>query len=201
MILPIVFLSLLNLLVFVIPVDSGEKISYGITVLLALSVFMSIMSGLLPMSSESMPLVISYIFSLMVISVLTVVNSVIIVRLHHMEEKEERSHRIRENFQSTLPKIKALQNCVHPLEHAVNALQEPKVQNTLSNGQAKIANTQEDETRRMSTSSLSPSEISKTAGRVNKYKLVGKHIDMISLVVFGTVWIGTTLGFMIAITT
>ncbi|GFO45630.1 neuronal acetylcholine receptor subunit alpha-3 [Plakobranchus ocellatus] len=85
-ILPIVFLSLLNLLVFLIPVDSGEKISYGITVLLALTVFLSTMSGMLPRSSESMPLIITYIFILMVISVLTVVASIIIVRLHHLEE-------------------------------------------------------------------------------------------------------------------
>ena len=58
----------------------------GITVLLALTVFMSIMSSMLPRSSESMPLIISYIFSLLTISVLTVAVSVIIVKLHHMEE-------------------------------------------------------------------------------------------------------------------
>ena len=58
----------------------------GITVLLALSVFMSIMSSMLPSSSESMPLMISYIFILMAISVLTVVDSIVIVGLHHMEE-------------------------------------------------------------------------------------------------------------------
>ncbi|XP_059158984.1 acetylcholine receptor subunit beta-like 1, partial [Physella acuta] len=50
-ILPVVFLSFLNLMVFVIPEDSGEKIGYGITVLLALTVYMSIVSSMLPNSS------------------------------------------------------------------------------------------------------------------------------------------------------
>ncbi|XP_059158995.1 acetylcholine receptor subunit delta-like, partial [Physella acuta] len=54
-ILPVVFLSFLNLLVFVIPVESGEKIGYGITVLLSLSVYMSIVSSLLPSSSLTTP--------------------------------------------------------------------------------------------------------------------------------------------------
>ena len=47
-VMPVVLLSALNIMVFLIPVDSGEKISYGITVLLALSVFLSIVADMLP---------------------------------------------------------------------------------------------------------------------------------------------------------
>ncbi|CAL1535034.1 unnamed protein product, partial [Lymnaea stagnalis] len=84
-ILPVVFLSFLNILVFVIPVESGEKIGYGITVLLALSVFMSIVSGMLPRSSLNMPNVTIYLFFLLFLSMLTVIDSIIIVYLHHKE--------------------------------------------------------------------------------------------------------------------
>ena len=46
-ILPVVFLALLNILVFLIPVESGEKIGFGITCLLALAVFLSIIRWVL----------------------------------------------------------------------------------------------------------------------------------------------------------
>ncbi|XP_059159006.1 acetylcholine receptor subunit beta-like 1 [Physella acuta] len=85
-ILPVVFLSFLNILVFIIPVESGEKIGYGITVLLALSVFMSIVGGMLPRSSLSMPNVTIYLFILLIISMLTVIDSIVIVYLSHKEE-------------------------------------------------------------------------------------------------------------------
>ncbi|XP_059159007.1 acetylcholine receptor subunit beta-like 1 [Physella acuta] len=85
-ILPVVFLSFLNILVFIIPVESGEKIGYGITVLLALSVFMCIVMGMLPRSSRSMPNVTIYLFILLIISMLTVIDSIVIVYLSHREE-------------------------------------------------------------------------------------------------------------------
>ncbi|KAK0064712.1 neuronal acetylcholine receptor subunit alpha-6, partial [Biomphalaria pfeifferi] len=56
-----------------------------ITVLLALSVFMSIISGMLPRSS-TLPRVTIYLFILLAISVLTVVDSIIIVYIYNKEE-------------------------------------------------------------------------------------------------------------------
>ena len=50
--LPIAFLSVLNVLVFIIPVDSGQRVSYCITVLLSISVFFTIVSDTLPKSSD-----------------------------------------------------------------------------------------------------------------------------------------------------
>lgn len=200
MLLPIVFLSLLNLLVFVIPVDSGEKISYGITVLLALSVFMSIISSLLPSSSESMPLMISYIFILMIISVLTVVDAIIIVGLHHMEEKEEKSQKAKANFRSTLPKLSLLKKAVAPF-------QTPPVG---KDGQASPekpglddVNSENGETPRKSKSSpptlhTALPQIAEPPA-VNKYKMIGRHIDTVSLMIFSVIWISVTLGFMLAI--
>ncbi|GFN98819.1 hypothetical protein PoB_002532500 [Plakobranchus ocellatus] len=46
---------------------------------------------MLPRSSESMPLMVRYIFCLLIISVLTVVDSIIIVRIHHMEQEQKGS--------------------------------------------------------------------------------------------------------------
>lgn len=55
-ILPCMMMSVLTLLVFCLPPDSGEKIALGVTVLLAFSVFMLAISEKLPETSESIPL-------------------------------------------------------------------------------------------------------------------------------------------------
>ncbi|XP_053399139.1 neuronal acetylcholine receptor subunit alpha-6-like [Mercenaria mercenaria] len=51
-IMPIIMLSALNIFVFVLPCDSGEKASYSITVFLAFAVFLSIISATFPENSE-----------------------------------------------------------------------------------------------------------------------------------------------------
>ncbi|KAK3775782.1 hypothetical protein RRG08_047970 [Elysia crispata] len=184
--LPIVFLSLLNLMVFVIPVDSGEKIGFGITVLLALSVFMSIISAMLPRSAESMPLMIRYIFCLLIISLLTVVDSIIIVRLHHMEEKGEQLPPVAEtkNLSSYIPKVMtpSLRQTMSPLES--------------------LRSFPEDQDSRSGSGSRSTSPHSDVSSqskvKTNRYKMVGTHIDLISLVLFGIVWVAVTVEFMIS---
>ncbi|XP_046560402.1 neuronal acetylcholine receptor subunit alpha-3-like [Haliotis rubra] len=78
-IIPVVVLSFLNIFVFSLPCDCGEKVSYAITCLLALTVFMSIVSGLLPKSSDNIPMVTLYLTCLLGISVLSVVATILIV--------------------------------------------------------------------------------------------------------------------------
>ncbi|XP_067675943.1 neuronal acetylcholine receptor subunit alpha-3-like [Haliotis asinina] len=78
-ILPVVVLSFLNIFVFLLPCDSGEKVSYAITCLLALTVFMSIVGELLPRSSDNIPKVTMYLTCLLFTSVLSVVATILIV--------------------------------------------------------------------------------------------------------------------------
>ncbi|XP_050409464.2 acetylcholine receptor subunit alpha-like [Patella vulgata] len=70
--LPIIILSFLNAAVFAVPVDSGEKLSYVLTVLLSLAVFMSTVSGMLPTTSNHTPYITIYLSCLIVISTLSV---------------------------------------------------------------------------------------------------------------------------------
>ena len=49
-------MSLLALLVFYLPPDSGEKVSLGITVLLSFSVFLLLVAENVPKTSEFVPL-------------------------------------------------------------------------------------------------------------------------------------------------
>ncbi|XP_059158986.1 neuronal acetylcholine receptor subunit beta-3-like [Physella acuta] len=119
-ILPVVFLSFLNLLVFVIPVDSGEKVGYGITVLLALSVYMSIVSNMLPSSSLYTPRLTLYLFILLIISMLTVIVSIVIVFIHNLEEKEVAHLKAKANFKSAMKKVTNLKKATTRVETVTN---------------------------------------------------------------------------------
>ncbi len=54
---PCILLSLLGLLVFWLPCDSGEKVALEITVMLSFSVFLIIASDNLPVTSDNIPLI------------------------------------------------------------------------------------------------------------------------------------------------
>lgn len=84
-ILPIVMLSVLNMFVFVLPCDSGEKASYAVTVFLAFAVFLTIISSALPRNSESLSIFSVYIIILTVQSTLITITALIILRIRQFE--------------------------------------------------------------------------------------------------------------------
>ncbi|ESO97388.1 hypothetical protein LOTGIDRAFT_96270, partial [Lottia gigantea] len=51
--LPVLLLAFLNIFTFVIPAESGEKLSFGVTILLSLAVFLSYINSMMPQTSES----------------------------------------------------------------------------------------------------------------------------------------------------
>ncbi|GFO45013.1 fatty acid-binding-like protein 5 [Plakobranchus ocellatus] len=53
---PTLALSFLNILVFVLPADSGEKVGYSITVLLSVMLMMGVTTDVMPESSDVVPL-------------------------------------------------------------------------------------------------------------------------------------------------
>ena len=59
--LPILMMATMNILVFVIPPESGERISHAITVLLAVAVYLTIVEENLPKSSSPMPIFCYYL--------------------------------------------------------------------------------------------------------------------------------------------
>ncbi|KAH9488936.1 Neuronal acetylcholine receptor subunit beta-4 [Bulinus truncatus] len=181
-ILPAIILSFLNIMVFVIPADSGEKISYGITVLLALSVFLSTVGGMLPRSSN-VPMVTVYLFILLIISMLTVINSIIIVYLHHKEEREEQHQKARTYFTRAFNKITQLRQAVTP----VTSIAKDTVDQIADVGSDKGVG-------------YKGSRRQKQDGpRVNRYRVIGKHIDLVSFVVFLITWSVVTISVMVKI--
>ncbi|XP_063045956.1 neuronal acetylcholine receptor subunit alpha-7-like [Engraulis encrasicolus] len=83
LIIPCMLISGLALLVFLLPADSGEKISLGITVLLSLTVFMLLVAEIMPATSDSVPLIAQYFASTMMIVGLSVVVTVLVLQFHH----------------------------------------------------------------------------------------------------------------------
>ncbi|KAH9502940.1 hypothetical protein Btru_072420 [Bulinus truncatus] len=67
-IIPVVMLSCLNVLVFILPSDCGERMALAVTVLLAFTVYLGIISDNIPKTSESLSLLAIYLASLTPIS-------------------------------------------------------------------------------------------------------------------------------------
>ncbi|CAF3356497.1 unnamed protein product [Rotaria sp. Silwood1] len=82
-IFPCIWLSILSLLGFCLPPDSGEKITLGITVLLAFSVFMLLIAESMPATSEMVPLIEIYLTIVMALTSLSIVLTVYVLQLHH----------------------------------------------------------------------------------------------------------------------
>jgi nicotinic acetylcholine receptor len=82
-ILPCIWLSILSLIAFWLPPDSGEKITLGITVLLAFSVFMLLIAENIPATSEMVPLIGIYLTVTMSLTSLSIVLTVFVLQLHH----------------------------------------------------------------------------------------------------------------------
>ncbi|TKR95138.1 hypothetical protein L596_009346 [Steinernema carpocapsae] len=80
---PCMMMSVLTLLVFFLPPDSGEKIALGITVLLAFSVFVLAIAEKMPETSDSMPLIGIYLTVVMSMTSVSVVMTVMVLNFHH----------------------------------------------------------------------------------------------------------------------
>lgn len=83
LILPIVCLGFLSQLVFIVPTEAGEKMSYAVTVFLALAVFLTMINAELPQNSESTPILSIYLVLQMLSAALVLVISALQLRLHH----------------------------------------------------------------------------------------------------------------------
>ncbi|XP_005106749.2 neuronal acetylcholine receptor subunit beta-3-like [Aplysia californica] len=103
---PTCALSFLNILVFILPASSGEKVSYSITVLLSMMVFMSTTTSVLPPTSLSVPLVTQFLTTLTIISILSVVATVFSVFVHHLRERQEAEHGMIVKVLQSLTKLK-----------------------------------------------------------------------------------------------
>uniref|UniRef100_A0A8C2IZ13 5-hydroxytryptamine (serotonin) receptor 3A n=1 Tax=Cyprinus carpio TaxID=7962 RepID=A0A8C2IZ13_CYPCA len=75
---------------FYLPPDSGERVSFKITLLLGYSVFLIIVSDTLPATAIGTPLIGVYFVVCMALLVISLTESVLIVRLVHKQDLQSR---------------------------------------------------------------------------------------------------------------
>ncbi|KAK6185906.1 hypothetical protein SNE40_008042 [Patella caerulea] len=86
-IIPVVMLSLLNVLVFILPADCGERMALAVTVLLSFTVYLGIISDVMPKTSESLSLLAVYLTTLLSLSTISVGCAGVVLNIHHKDPR------------------------------------------------------------------------------------------------------------------
>ncbi|KAH3706832.1 hypothetical protein DPMN_066222 [Dreissena polymorpha] len=87
--IPIVLLSFLNVLTFALPISSGERASYTITVILSLAVFLIITASEIPKNSDTIPVISVYITAIIALGTANVIMSLLESRLASREKYKD----------------------------------------------------------------------------------------------------------------
>ncbi|WAR04775.1 ACHA-like protein [Mya arenaria] len=86
---PLLLLSFLAVLTFVLPVTSGERASYAVTIFLSVAVFLTILSSELPSSSDNVPILSIYLAILCFDTTAIVVVTLLQLRLLTRDESDQ----------------------------------------------------------------------------------------------------------------
>ena len=90
-ILPCAVIALLAILNFITPPDSGERISFCITILLAMSVYLLILANSLPVTSENVAILGLYYMATIFLIGFSLVGTVVVLRCHFADSKPSAS--------------------------------------------------------------------------------------------------------------
>ncbi|VDP35614.1 unnamed protein product [Schistosoma margrebowiei] len=122
-VVPCILLTLLTLITFWTPIDSGEKVTLGLSVFLAFSMFMMLIAERVPPTAKNIPLIGVYMTSVMSITTGTVVVCVIVINLDAKGEKLSRAPKwLRRITQFSLFQLFYKENCDVNESAAVSSL-------------------------------------------------------------------------------
>ncbi len=106
LIIPCVLISFLSVCVFYLPADAGEKMTMCISILLALVVFLLLVSKILPPTSVTIPLIAKYLLFTFIMNIFTILITVIIINWNFRTPRTHRMPKwVRMIFLNYLPRI------------------------------------------------------------------------------------------------
>jgi hypothetical protein len=116
---PVVFLGLVNVVVFKLPVDSGERISFAMTVLLSFAVYMTLIADKMPQTSNTTSVFCMYLMAMLTYSTLITFATTYSISCYHNSKNRKSKYvkKIKEAW-TAIRKIKpnkTTENCVEEL--------------------------------------------------------------------------------------
>jgi hypothetical protein len=86
--LPIIILGILNALVFVLPLESGERVGYSVTSFLTFAVYLSLIADGMPRTYEPMAILSYYLMSMVVLSAVATIITIFTLRVYLKDEDD-----------------------------------------------------------------------------------------------------------------
>lgn len=200
MLLPILLMGFLNLFVFVLPADSGERVGYSITLLLSISVFLTLISDTLPPTSQpQMPILSFILMSDVVMSSLSVCCTIVGLRFYHKEEGKVIPKYLQTFVNCVLCTKLRKRNEVKQIENSdehneIITIKGSKENHTLKKQTAKEQKTQTNDEKSWSKFSIIMKSEESDATEVKKgttWRQFAKYFDVFCFIFF-TVWITVT---------